>query len=108
MDRIKHIEESVIRADSVLVEVHNIESSIILSNTNSNDKVDYTEVIKVGEKVEDIKVGDILLDVAGAISGYTIGDKSYALITRHNIVLAVRPENFDKTKKKDKKLNLKS
>ena len=104
MIRIKDINQVILKPDAVLTEVYEIEKSgiIIPGVEESADALDYLEVVVVGSGVTDLEKGDIILDMMGGqLEVYSLDKKKYALIYRGNVKVAVKADNFDKTKRKD-------
>ena len=103
MERIKNLEELILRPDAVFGKIKKIDSKIILPGANeSGVALDYTEIVAVGDKVEDLEPGDIVLDVANGVDAYTVDGVEYGLMYRGNIRIAVKKENFNKITKPNK------
>jgi hypothetical protein len=102
MERINKLEEIILRPDAILGEIVERESNIILPGADeSGTSIDYMKVICVGEKVDDIKPGDYILDMSQSsnIGVYGINGVSYGYVYRGNIRVAVKKENFNPEKK---------
>lgn len=98
MERIKDLSKVVLRGDTILAEVVESveETKIIIPDTVKNG-FDHLRVIAVGYSITDILPGDILIDVAGNVDVYPLGNRKIATLVRHNVLLAVHPDNFDMT-----------
>jgi len=109
MERIKKLEEVILRPDALLVEIIEIKPSSIklLGIEDSKDALDYMVVVAVGSGVDDYQKGDYVLDMAPVELGvYSIDGKKYALLYRGNIRIGVKKDNFDLTTKDVKGNNL--
>jgi hypothetical protein len=96
MDRVKEISKLGVRDGYVLIKLK-FKSSLILKpamREKSGPQVDYAEVIVVGATIEDIKVGDIVIDFS-TTKGFEYKGEQYALVPRMNIHFFVEPNNFD-------------
>lgn len=103
MERIKDLSKVVLRGDGVLGEViENTSKSGLILPDSAKSGFDYLRVLTVGNNVNDISTGDIIMDLVGDAKLFLIEDKKYALVYRGNITLAVTADNFDFTKKIDK------
>lgn len=99
MDRIKNVKDVILRPDSMLVEIVEV-SSIIIIPGESKDAIDYFVVVAKGTGVTDIEIGDYLLDLTTMEVGvYVINNKKYAIVYRGNVRIAVKADNFDLNKK---------
>lgn len=100
MDRIQKIEESKIREDSLLCEVieRKNKSGILLPDSvqGKDEGIDHMVVVVVGNKVDDIEVGDIimLMPEGVRIPMFPYGEKVYGLVQRYNCSIIVSKENF--------------
>lgn len=110
MERIKNLEQVVLAPNALLAEITEIKSSgIILPGAEeTSDSLDYMRIVTTGSGVDDLKVGDIVLDmVAAEIPIYSINDTKYGILYRGNIRVAVKADNFDLSKEdKDSNLNV--
>lgn len=105
MERIKNIDEVILRPDAVLAEVIEIKSSglILPGVEKSADSLDYMVIVAKGSKVEDYEIGDYILDMPHMDIGiYEISGKKYTIIHRNDIRLGVKKDNFDLTIKESK------
>lgn len=95
MERVKNISKIKVSSGYVLLQVH-IKESLILTPDNKNvagPQVDYAEVMVIGSNVEDLQVGDIVLDFKST-EGFKWGTGQFALVPRMNIKFAVERDNF--------------
>jgi hypothetical protein len=87
-----------IRPDSILIKsIRSNESEIILPNGVNHANITILEVIKVGDKVDTIKVGDIIIDFVNEsnVSFYYKKDDNYLLTDKYNVSLWTTKENYD-------------
>ena len=101
MERIKKLEDIILKTDAILGEIVEIKKSgIILPGIeNSGDMLDHIKIVAVGSKIEDLKPGDYVLDMISAdLPVYVINGTKYGLIYRGNVRIAVKSDNFDLTK----------
>jgi len=99
MKRIKDFSEVKVRPDMLFCKVHMKKESKIIIPEEAQSKgqgFDYVEVIAVGNKIDDVEVGDIILDIEGKMTTYKIGEESYSVVARHICVVIVSPDNFEK------------
>lgn len=96
MERVKDLSNVILRGDMILAEVVEsvTNSGLILPDTAKNG-FDHLKVVAVGYSITDITAGDIILDVSGQVEVYPVNGKKFATMVRHNILLAVHPDNFD-------------
>jgi len=95
-ERLKKVEDCIIREDMVLVQIQKKESVIIKPNEQDEPDWDYAEVLTVGNKVTDLKRGDIILMYDGGAQPFDIKGKTYAVLMRHLVKLATPSANFKK------------
>ncbi len=99
-DAIKDITKIKLNKGNVLVKVYEKQSNILIvkdleeAAVPSEETLDYVEVKVVGPEVEDLEVGDIILDFSNGL-GMMIGDQAYLIIHRLSINLAVTADNID-------------
>lgn len=106
MHRIKRIEDVIIQPDVVLLEVILKPKKVILLAEETSD-YDYLKVVKIGKDVTRYEVGDIVLDIPAQVAhGFKVGEKAYIRIVQNHILVAVKPDNFDKDKKEEVKSTL--
>ena len=100
LNGIKSIDGLKLKPDHVLIEVVRKPSSIIvLNNANSANSGNVKwEIVKVGERVKDFAVGDIVLDINynGLLKFYSKGEKNYVLTDQFTLVLATTSDNLNK------------
>jgi len=96
---IKDVDKLSIRPEGILIEtVKPKESKIILPEGQGISSVTRLEIIKVGDKVEDYKVGDVVLDFMRdhGLNYYYKDDRNFVLTDKHNIALSTEKENYTK------------
>jgi len=103
MKRIKDFSKVKVRPDMLFCRVYRTSKKIFIPEEASRrgDDINYAEVIAVGNKIDDVEVGDIILDVDGNMIVVDIKDekgnvKSYGRIARHICGVIVSPDNFEK------------
>lgn len=104
MDRIKKIEDVILRNDMVLARLYEKGSGMIITNVLSDDKpseFDYCVVVSKGANVSNVDIGDIIMKGI-PMGGFSHRDIKYGVFTNNNINLAVKPDNFDKEYKQIK------
>jgi len=106
MDRIKKIEDVILRNDMVLAKLQERGLGLIIQNVadDKTSEFDYCVVVAKGSNVNTVDIGDIIMK-GTPMGGFNHRDVKYGVFTMNNINLAVRPDNFDKEYKQSK-LNL--
>ena len=98
MDRIKDLSKVIVRGDMLFCEyIETKVTSLILLDSNSKEsKNGYFRVIAKGYKIEDVNVGDYILDYdgEGAIQMYPKDGKNYCKLARNLCAIVVSPENL--------------
>lgn len=104
MQRIKDINQVIVRGDAILAKIVEVKTkSNIIIPGESASSIDYMEVVTVGNKIEDLEPGDIIMDIPKtSLDSYKIGDTHYVILYRGNIRIAVKKDNFDITKTESK------
>jgi hypothetical protein len=101
VSKVKVIEDMIIKPNHVLIEVINMSKSGLLLPSNIRSNIlDKFEVIKVGESVNMVKVGDIIVDLMLGNAEYLYtdkehGDRKFILVDVYNVLIAVNPGNYD-------------
>ncbi len=101
MNRIKSIEEVILGDSEVLLEMveGKRDSGIVLPNDGKLSDTQgsaYAIVRSMGALVKDLEIGDIAVKTrVDKAPAYKYNDKTYLLISRYNIAIAVKPANFD-------------
>jgi co-chaperonin GroES (HSP10) len=99
MDNIKVVEEIILGEFELLIEIkeQKTKAGIIVPDKNLKDnKLAYGVVAAKGAKVEDLEVGDIIVKTrAEGGPGFKHHDVDYVIISRHQVLIAVKPTNFD-------------
>lgn len=105
MERIKNLNEVILRPDALLAEIVEIKAKhnlILPGAEESKDSLDFMRVVAVGAKVEDISTGDYILDMTPTDIGmYIVDGVKYGLVYRNNIRVAVKEDNFEEKQEKD-------
>lgn len=101
MHRIKDVSKIKMNEGNILIRIYKKESTIILPDSDKNEipAVDYAEVVAVGEKIEGLKIGDVILEFK-TVYGFEWKGDNYAVVHRLSIGIAVSKSNFDFKKKK--------
>ena len=96
MERIQRIQDVKVRGDMLLCElIEKKEGMIILPDEiKSKNNLDYLVIIAKGKHIDDVEIGDIILDVDANLKGYEINGKKYILIARHLCSIIVGADNF--------------
>ena len=99
MDRIKRIEDVVVRGDMLLCEVIEVKqkSGLYLPDSVKDTKegIDHMIVIGMGESITDVKAGDIVLMLQGSVTTFPYKDKIYGYVQRYNCSIIVDKDNFE-------------
>jgi len=97
MERVKKIEDAIIPTGHVLIKIYDKPKNQILlpDGTDKSSTADYAEVVQLGNGVEDLEKGDIVLHFH-TNEGFQNNGNFYALVARHNIKFAIKPDNFAK------------
>ena len=94
MERVKDISKIRIVDGNVLIQIHKKKSRIIMPDSDeSTGDIDYATVVAVTESIDDIEVGDIVADFASSY-GFKWDNFFFAIVPRHSIRIAVKPDNF--------------
>lgn len=98
---IKSIDGLKLKSDHILIEVIRKPSSIIVLNsaTSANSGNVKWVIVKVGDKVKDFAIGDMVLDINhnGLLKFYSKGEKNYILTDQYTVVLATTSDNISKS-----------
>jgi co-chaperonin GroES (HSP10) len=100
MNRIKSIEDVILAETEVLMEmVEGVRQSGIVipgKDLSKDQSPEYGVIVAKGASVKDLDVGDIVLKTrVASIPSYTYKERELGIISRHNIVIAVKAANFD-------------
>ena len=102
MERIKDITKIKLNEFEVLMQVHQqkTKSGLITSvdkkGLGKDAVLAYGEILAVGEKVMDLLPGDIIVKTReGNANGFEVDKKEYAIVPRHQVLIAVEKSNFD-------------
>lgn len=95
MERIKDISKVILPGGHILVRVYEKEKSKIImpDNSDKSAQADYAEVVQVSKDIEDLKPGDVVIDFSTS-NAFKWEDKTYAIVFRHQIMVAVDKEYF--------------
>ena len=95
MNRIKNVKELRLQKDYVLLEV-NLKSSIIIKPEDKGVEFDYCKVLKIGKDVDNVEVGDIVLEVlSGTYHDFKIGTQLYLLCRAVGLKIVMPESNFE-------------
>lgn len=97
LDRVKDIMGLKIKPNHVLIEVVKKEESGLILPEHAQAKSGKMVVIKVGNNVTQVSVGDIVVDLkfTGDIEFAISNGKNIIIADTYNIVLATSPENYE-------------
>lgn len=108
MNRVKDLKKVILGDFDVLAELNVVTttvSGIILPDKQGGEapNFDYCSIIKVGDKITDLKEGDIILDTRlQKFTTFDIGsgddERKITILGRSAITMATTKENFDLTK----------
>jgi hypothetical protein len=105
MEKIKDVTKVLLPTRAMLVEI--IEPKrMIISPDGTTDQDSYCKIVAVHETVTDLVPGDIAIKVSGTMYAYKVGSKSYAIVYRDNINIAVKADNFIDPDKITEKVNV--
>ena len=101
MERIKDLSKVILRPDGILAEIveEKSASGLVLPDSADRNRYDYMRIIAKGEDTGNLEIGDIILH-AVHVDVYDIDDKKIARMAKNNISIAVKPDNFDLSRKK--------
>lgn len=97
MENIKDINKLIVSDFDLVVELKQrvSKSGIITSNKVGKNPLGYGVIVIKGEKVEDLEVGDIILQTrVENVPGFTSNKREYIVIARHAVLLATKKDNF--------------
>lgn len=98
MERIKDLSKVILRGDSVMCEcfVKQTKGGIILAeDASGKPPLSHMIVIAKGKDVDDIEVGDLVINVSGNALFWKLNGKDYAKFPRYNAEIVVKQDNFD-------------
>lgn len=96
MDRIKDFNKVKPRPDMLYCEVIEKKSkSGLFLPEDGKTGWDYLRVLSVGNKIEDVQVGDIVLQTDAGVQIADVGVKKYGIIARHLCSVIVSPDNIE-------------
>jgi len=98
MEKIKKLEDVILSPSTLLAEVLKPKRYIV-SPDGTEDKDSYGVVIAIHETITDLEIGDLVIKYVGSMNGYTLNtgksnEKTYVIMHRGNVMLAVKPDNF--------------
>jgi len=96
MNRIKDLNKVKPRPDMLYCEVieKRLASGLFLPDDGKTGW-DYLRVLAVGTKIEDVTIGDIVLQADGAVQSTMIKNKKYGVISRSLCSVIVSPDNIE-------------
>jgi len=97
MDRIKDLSKVIVRGDMLFCEYIETKITSLILLDSKEGKNGYFKVIAKGNKIEDVNVGDFVLDYdgEGAIHMYPKDGKQYCKLARHLCSIVVTPDNMN-------------
>jgi co-chaperonin GroES (HSP10) len=95
LNKVRDITKMGLKPGHVLIEVVEQEKSTLILPSGVKGNSDLWKVLVVGEQVKTVKVGDIVLELTGAVSMYQKGDKKYMVTDSYNISLYINPDNYE-------------
>ena len=97
LDRVKDIMGLKLKPNHVLVEIVKKEESGLILPEHAQAKSGKMVVIKVGENVKQVDVGDIIVDMkfTGDTEFAVSNGRNIIIADVYNIVLATSPENYE-------------
>jgi hypothetical protein len=96
MERVKDISKIKVSAGYVLIKIKVKDSLIVTpdSKQKGGPQVDYAEVITYGRDIEDVNIGDIVIDFS-TTQGFNYNGEQYGLVPRMGIKFLVERDNFN-------------
>ena len=96
LDRIKDLSKIIVRGDMLFCEYIETKVTSLILLDSKEGKNGYFKVIAKGNKIEDVNVGDFVLDYdgEGTIHMYPKDGKQYCKLARHLCSIVVTPDNI--------------
>lgn len=98
--KFKNIQELKINKFDLLVRIQKrVKSDLILpegSYNSNNNTMEYLEVVKLGDDVDDLNAGDLIIELRDpnkSLRVFKVEGKLYSLISRHDVVMATIKDN---------------
>lgn len=98
MEKIKDLSKVILTPDAMLGEMKQ-PKRYILAPDGTKDEDSYVVVLRIGDNVKDIAVGDIVIKYGGQMNGFTINpnkddERTFVIMSRGAVLIAVTPSNF--------------
>jgi len=93
MERIKDITKMKILSERAIIRLKEKNSAILLLDEKRGDGVEYAEIVAFHKSIEDLEVGDIVLDF-GKIEVFEWKKEKYSVVPRHQMRVVVSRDNF--------------
>lgn len=96
MNRVKNLSEVIVRGDMLFCEYIETKqtSLIILDTKEGKDGNGYFRIVAKGNNINDVEIGDLVLEYDGGIQMYPVHDKKYCILVRHLAPIIVHPDNL--------------
>lgn len=95
--KLKSIEKIKLNEFDLILKIVEKNSKIILTEENPKNTMSYAEVVSVGSKVEDIDIGDVVVDFRNPkkeLYTFSIKDERYIHASRHDILMVTSKDNI--------------
>ena len=93
MEKIKDVSKVILSPCEMLGEVIKPKRFIVAPD-GSTDEDSYVVIIAVGADIKDMSPGDIIIKYGSMMNAFHREDKTYVVISRHGVLIAVTPDNF--------------
>jgi len=95
---IKDFSKVTVRGDMLLCEVFEkkSKSGLILPDTMDNStSIEKMVVIAKGKNIDDVEIGDIVINVDGGLAIFELGDRKWAIVARHLCPIITKEDNLE-------------
>jgi len=96
--KIKSVDKLKVHEFDLIVKVIEKDSKIISTDESvKSPMTKYMEVVVVGNKIEDVEVGDVIVDFRNPkkeIYTFKIGKQKYAHLSRHDVLMVTTKDNL--------------
>lgn len=93
MEKVKDLEKVILPSKTMLGELKLPKRYIVMPD-GSKDEDSYIVIVAKNADVDDLEVGDIVVQYNGGLTAYKDEDITYVIMHRGNIMIAVKPDNF--------------
>lgn len=93
MEKIKDVSKVILAPHEMLGELIKPKRFIVAPD-GARDEDSYVVIVAVGADIKDMIPGDIVIKYGSMMNAFHRGDKTYVVISRHGILIAVTPDNF--------------